>query len=169
MGQRGSNFLRLTLSSCFPYAILPAQVGSQPLSALCFRAYPEGFGKRLLECFEGRRGLPGHMRHKYPVSMSLSDKELFDQMEILDPWVDASMCECWKYLYNNKYLKIPDSWSSTMAKFDKDLTNLVPWLQVKNTCSTAAFRIYMLLLDLRYVCQNVKGRNSIVPASNLMF
>lgn len=27
----------------------------------------------------------------------------------------------------------------------------------------------MLLLDLRYVCQNVKGRNSIAPASNLMF
>lgn len=128
----GLNFLRLILSFSFlpPTAILPAQVGSQPLPALCFRAYPEGFGRRLLECFEGRRGLPGHMRHKNPVPMSLSDKEIFDQMELLDPWVDAGMCECWKYLYTNKYLKIPDSWSSTMAKFDKDLTNLVPWLQV---------------------------------------
>jgi len=70
------------------------------------------------------------MRHKNPVPMSLSDKEIFDQMELVDPWIDAGMCECWKYLYTNKYLKIPDSWSSTMAKFDKDLTNLVPWLQV---------------------------------------
>jgi len=26
-------------------------------------AYPEGFARRLLACFEGRRGLPGHMRY----------------------------------------------------------------------------------------------------------
>ena len=94
---------------------------------LVCRCYPEGFAKRLLECFQGRRGISGHMRHKHPVNTSLTDRELFERMALTDPWIDASMCEVWKYLYNGKHVAIPDSWATTMDEFDKQLTLLVFW------------------------------------------
>ena len=91
------------------------------------RCYPEGFAQRLLECFEGRRGLQGHLTHKQFVDPKLTDRQLFDKMDLSDPWIDASMCEVWKYLYNNHHVKIPDSWVTTMAEFDKQLTAIAIW------------------------------------------
>lgn len=91
------------------------------------RCYPEGFARRLLECFEGRRGLPGHMRYKFPVNGAHTDRELFHKLPLGDAWIDACMCEVWKYLYHNRHLAIPESWTSTMASFDKELTEFVFW------------------------------------------
>ena len=48
-------------------------------------------------------------------------------MALSDPWIDASMCEVWKYLYNSHHVKIPDSWVPTMAEFDKQLTGIAIW------------------------------------------
>ena len=93
------------------------------------RCYPEGFAQRLLECFRGRRPMSGHMRHKAAVEMQKTDKDLFANMEIGDPWIDASMVEVWKYLYHSKYLVIPDSWRQPMAEFDQQLTQLATDLQ----------------------------------------
>lgn len=87
--------------------------------------YPEGFAKRLLQCWEGRRALPGHLRHKHYVDTSLTDRELFAKMPFTDAWVDASMCEVWKYLYHCKHVVIPNSWVDTMATFDKEITDHV--------------------------------------------
>ena len=64
------------------------------------------------------------MRHKAAVEMQKTDKDLFANMDIGDPWIDASMVEVWKYLYHSKYLVIPDSWRQPMAEFDQQLTQL---------------------------------------------
>ena len=96
---------------------------------LCpLRAYPEGFGLRLLELYEGRRELPSHLRHKAAVDLTCSDMELFDSMPLGDPWLDAELHHVFFYLYSSKHLVVPDSWMAVMSKFNDDLIKLAPYL-----------------------------------------
>lgn len=62
--------------------------------------------------------------------MSRTDRELFEQEPLGDPWVDAGMQHVWAYLWNCKHLKIPDSWLGTMRKFNQELMNAVSQLHV---------------------------------------
>lgn len=78
--------------------------------------------------FEGRRGLPGHLRHRATVDPRLTDRQLFDRAPLGDPWIDAGMHHVWKYLYNCKHVEIPDSWEQTLRDFDSELTRVVPRL-----------------------------------------
>ena len=90
------------------------------------RCYPEGFALRLLELYEGRSSLPLHLRHRVPIDHTLTDRQLFDRLELGDPWIDAGMHHVFKYLYKCPHVVIPDSWVPTMRRFDAELTNIVP-------------------------------------------
>lgn len=48
-----------------------------------------------------RGAFPGHMRHRGEVDTSLTDKELFEQVPLGDPWIDGCLYEVWNYLYQN--------------------------------------------------------------------
>lgn len=71
-----------------------------------------------------RGAFPGHMRHRGEVDTSLTDKELFEQVPLGDPWIDGCLYEVWNYLYQNRHLAIPASWVQTMRDFDQELTAL---------------------------------------------
>lgn len=99
-----------------------------PGPACLARCYPEGFARRLKALWEGRRGIPGHLRHRGHVNPALSDREVFERAPLGDPWVDAGMQHVWKYLWKCKHVDIPDSWIQAMRDFDKELTRVVPRL-----------------------------------------
>jgi len=99
-----------------------------PILLLAFiaRCYPEGFARRLLALWKGRRGVERDLRHKANVNTRLTDRELFQQAPLQDPWIDAGLLDVWKYLWKCKYVKIPDSWLETMKEFDMEVTRVVP-------------------------------------------
>ena len=90
------------------------------------RAYPEGFALRLLELYEGRDSLPYHLRHRATVDPTLTDRQLFSRMELGDPWLDAQLYQVFRYLYDCDSVEIPASWSTTMKRFNDELTQLAP-------------------------------------------
>lgn len=94
------------------------------------RCYPEGFARRLLALWEGRRGVQRDLRHKATLNTRLTDRELFQQAPLQDPWIDAGLLDVWKYLWECKYVKIPDSWLETMKEFDAEVTRIVPYLNL---------------------------------------
>lgn len=163
-----SQRLGLSIQPNYIFPLSPApKLPHMPHALL--RCYPEGFARKLLECFAGRRGLPGHMRHKHPVDVSLTDRQLFERMSLTDPWIDASMCEVWKYLYHNKHVVIPESWTSTMADFDKELTALAFWSHKCFLTCWSWSLLYFLYLSIwwpRFVFLIVNGRNTTAPAAN---
>lgn len=56
---------------------------------------------------------------------SMSDRAIFDRMDLGDIWLDSGIHRIWKYIYNNKYLCIPDSWLDSIRDFDQKLTSAV--------------------------------------------
>ena len=56
-----------------------------------------------------------------PANVKLSDKELFANMPLGDPWADANLAECVEYMHEHPHTVIPDSWMNTMKKFRQDL------------------------------------------------
>ena len=67
------------------------------------------------------------MRHKLPVDMTKSDKDLWSQLPLSDIWLDAGLHNVWSYLLANKNLQIPDSWQDAIYTFDRELSNLDTW------------------------------------------
>lgn len=55
----------------------------------------------------------------------LSDRELFEQMPVGDPWNDADLYTVFSYLYNSKSTVVPDSWAESMAQFAEEFRQLV--------------------------------------------
>ena len=93
------------------------------------RCYPEGFVRRLMALWEGRREIPmQHLRHRPSVDPLKSDRELFASLPLGDPWVESGIHHVFKYLWNCKYVSIPDSWLDTMKQFNAELTQVVPRL-----------------------------------------
>lgn len=79
--------------------------------------------------YENRGPFPAHVRHKFPVNLKKTDRELFDQLPVGDCWIDARMPEVWSYIFNSKYVCIPETWKTTMDKFNFELQNIVASLQ----------------------------------------
>ena len=107
-------------------------VPQRELKANLPRVYTKQFGQKLLELWREEQAsatprLP--MRQKLHLSGQESDREIFDSMQLGDPWGDAEMVEVWCYLYKNKHLLVPSSWQSTMAAFHEELRASVPRLQ----------------------------------------
>lgn len=53
--------------------------------------------------------------------MKLSDRELFERMPLNDPWLDGDMTSVFTYLMNHEKTVIPDTWLSTMNRFQQQL------------------------------------------------
>ena len=93
------------------------------------RCYPAGFCEKLLECYESRGEVStADLRHKWPVDLSKSDKDLWSEMPIGDIWLDGEVHKVWFYLMTNKHLKIPDSWFQSVMSFHNELSALESWL-----------------------------------------
>lgn len=63
------------------------------------------------------------MRQKREVDPSLTDVQLFRQLELGDLWQDASMVECYQYLRGMKRIQIPSCWDCALSEFDAQLAN----------------------------------------------
>ena len=94
-------------------------------STLSLRSYPTGFGVQLLKCYEGRSETERPLRFKKTIDPTKSDRQVFEQLDLGDPWVESKIHLCWAYLYRSKYLCIPDSWYQTMAEFNSELMEKV--------------------------------------------
>lgn len=65
-------------------------------------------------------------RTKGKLPKSASDRELFDQLIMKNPWYDASMIEVFIFLYEDPRTQIPNTWVESMASFRKELLETVP-------------------------------------------
>lgn len=92
------------------------------------RCYTEGFCKKVLECYEGRQTLQPPLRQKIPVNPKTSDRRLFSELPLGDPWMDSGLPMIWAYIYKNKHLKVPDSWDQCIQEFNQELSAKVLWL-----------------------------------------
>lgn len=118
----GTKELKLTQSHPqLWYSWIPP-VTVSPTPSLMARCYTKGFCEKLLELYEGRSGFQPPLRQKLKINPRKSDREIFHEMELGDIWLDAGLHMVWKYVFNNKHIRIPDSWADTMAQFDKELT-----------------------------------------------
>ena len=118
------------------------------------RCYPDGFVRRLMTLWEGRSQLPVcHLRHRPNVDMRSTDRELFAKTPLGDPWLESGIHHVFKYLWNCKHVKIPDTWLHTMKEFNEELTQVVPRLidyshqiqilMVETMVKVARFRIHI--------------------------
>ena len=70
------------------------------------------------------------LRQKAQVSTVQSDLDIFQGMEMWDPWVDAQMPGLFVYLYLNDKLVIPSTWEPTMALFYNQMKGYVAGLKI---------------------------------------
>ena len=108
----------------------PFKTSRLVVAQTCYpRIYTRAFGECLLSLWDEERtsGQPRlSMRQKVHVATGLSDRELFQGLQLGDTWPDAEMVQVWSYLYNNKQLLIPSSWQSIMHDFNIELLDTVP-------------------------------------------
>lgn len=64
-------------------------------------------------------------RMKFATPTKLTDREMFENLELGDCWHDANMLEVWDYLFKRAKTCVPSSWESCMEKFDKDLRSTI--------------------------------------------
>ena len=61
------------------------------------------------------------LRQKARLDLTRSDRELFEELETGDAWVDADLHKVYWYLRTCKHTEIPSSWSSAFARLDDEL------------------------------------------------
>ena len=95
------------------------------------RHYPRGLGEALVKIFKVQ-DLPADLRGKPDLPQRQTDRELFENTPLGDCWWDADLPQVFFYLMENKHLKIPESWHSTMMAFKEEL-KAVPGLYSKSS------------------------------------
>lgn len=65
------------------------------------------------------------MRQKIILNSTSTDRELFVNLPTGDIWPEAEVVQVWTYLYNNRHLKVPDSWQRTLADFHQTVMDAV--------------------------------------------
>ena len=134
------------------------------------RVYPFGFGQRLLQlwleddvqpkaalrtCMDVDNMLPTGIdcsdvlpqmcivlgRKKVGTNDALSDRELFQILELRDPWSDADMTSVFVYMMDHEKTKIPDSWLGTMRRFRIELLQ-------ETTCDLQLLKEYNRIVAL---------------------
>lgn len=95
------------------------------------RTYPKGFGEGLTGIMGGWRPQP-RLRQKRPVNLDLTDKELFQSMELGDLWEDACLVETYRYLRFHKKSLVPLEWQPVLEELDAELDNLYPAQPTRN-------------------------------------
>ena len=114
------------------------------------RCYPEGFARQLLTIYEGRKSFPEHLRSKAHIDLTLSDRALFEQMQVGDLWLDGRLPAVWAYIYRSKHVTIPPSWENAMKEFDLAVTQLVPHLY--------SYCIYVIIYCIYIYIYKVKSQ-----------
>ena len=90
---------------------------------MALRVYPMRFVAQLYRAFyEAEQWPRPDLRNKNEVRPGLSDRELFETMDLGDIWEDARLSRTYFYARNNRHLEIPDSWKSTIENFDRELS-----------------------------------------------
>ena len=84
------------------------------------RAYPYGFGERLVALFRARDAA-ADLRGKPCIPPADTDREVFAKLPLDDCWWDAGLPSLFFYLWRNERLKVPPSWESTMRDFHEEL------------------------------------------------
>ena len=65
------------------------------------------------------------MRQKIKLDPKMTDLQLFNSLELGDPWVDARLPSLLLYLLKNPKLTIPDGWQKTMNQMKADMEQFV--------------------------------------------
>ena len=130
--------------------VFPSLICLYPfLMHILLRCYTPGFCQRLLECYNSRGVPPADVRHKRPLDLSKSDKQLWEEMPTADVVLDGRLHQVWGYLLGNRHLCVPASWQSSIAAFDKELHALeacphTPWAPYVSPRLKSAVCIYVL-------------------------
>ena len=82
-----------------------------------------------------------HERKKIETNDALSDRELFQILELKDPWSDADMASVFVYMMDHEKTKIPDSWLGTMRRFRIELLK-------ETTCDLQLLKEYNRIVAL---------------------
>ena len=61
------------------------------------------------------------LRAKNSVNPVLTDRQIFESMQLGDAWEDASVASVYFYIRKGRFLVIPDSWQATIDDFDRAL------------------------------------------------
>lgn len=101
-----------------------------PLCPHFGRAYTEGFIKELLRCFESRGPFTCMLRTKQKIDSTCTDRSIFEALPLGDVWIESKMHLAWAYIYNNKYMVVPDSWQTAIQSFNKELVEKAFWLHI---------------------------------------
>lgn len=87
---------------------------------------PRGICSAVAYHLRGRRSFLEHLRSKAHVDLILSDRALFEQMQVRDVWLDGRLPAVWAYIYGHKHVTIRPGWENAMKEFDLAVTQLVP-------------------------------------------
>lgn len=86
------------------------------------------------------------VRKKIETNDALSDRELFQILELKDPWSDADMASVFVYMMDHEKTKIPDSWLGTMRRFRIELLK-------ETTCDLQLLKEYNRIVALSGWCR----------------
>ena len=68
------------------------------------------------------------LRQKHVLDPRKTDLQLFSEMPLGDPWVDAQVPGLFCYLYACETLRIPDEWQTEMTAMHSEMKKYVAWL-----------------------------------------
>ena len=94
---------------------------SLPLFEMHLRAYPPGFAHKILDSYESRGTVGCALRFKRKIDVSKTDRQIFEELDLGDLWLESKLHLAWFYIHGNKYLAIPESWRDTMESFHREL------------------------------------------------
>jgi len=121
---QGSSALKTSAS--FSWLYWCYRCGVVYLCESFFEVLPSGICSAIAYHLRGRRSFPEHLRSKAHVDRILSDRALFEQMQVRDAWLDGRLPAVWAYMYGHKHGTIRPGWENAMKEFDLGVTQLVP-------------------------------------------
>lgn len=65
------------------------------------------------------------MRNKLTLDPEKTDRQLFDEMDSQDIWVDSRIIETFLYLIENRQCRIPLEWQDSMRAFHEEMKQWV--------------------------------------------
>lgn len=109
-------------------ALRTTQLATQVLPARALlRSYPRGLGECLLECWEQLNGwkIQIDLRQKKKLDPRKTDLQLFSELPLGDPWVDAQVPGLFCYLYASQSLRVPSEWQCEMDSMHVEMQKYV--------------------------------------------
>lgn len=93
------------------------------------RVYPVGFANEIFRLWSDTSTRPrADVRNKLTLDPSKTDRQLFDEMDSHDIWVDSRIVETFLYLVENKNCVVPLEWQDSIRRFHAEMAQWVPRL-----------------------------------------